>query len=238
MKSTTKYDFVYILKDTEENEELKYSIRSVEKNAKHLINRIVFVGGNPKGFKNIYHIDGYQNFNNKHKNAIMSIYAACKNPYITDEFILMNDDFYIQHPISDIGITYGGTMLDRITELPDGAYKLEMLKARDFIKYAMLDQEPMNYAVHHPIKIVKNCAETCIRTIEPAHNFRNLYGNLYRLMESNSTKPYQLKDNKLRQQDNGKFDKQAPFLSSDDDTFDELKAYLKEIFSEKSQYEI
>ena len=236
MKSLNKYDFVYILKDTEENQELLYSLRSIEKNAKHLINRVVFVGGHPKGFKNIYHINGYQNFNNKHKNAIMSIYAACKNPYITDEFILMNDDFYIQHPIEDIGITYDGTMLDRINELLDGSYKLEMIKAYDYIKWCWRGDEPHNFAVHHPIKLIKKCAESCIRDNEPAHNFRNLYGNLYH--DCRTTRPYQLKDNKLRKKDDGKFDKQAPFLSSDDDTFAQLAPYLKELFKDKSQYEI
>ena len=235
MKSTIKYDFVYILKDTEENQELLYSLRSIEKNAKHLINRVVFVGGYPKGFKNIYHINGYQNFNNKHKNAIMSIYAACKNRYITEDFILMNDDFYIQHPIEDIGITYDGTMLDRISELPDGSYKLEMMKAWDFIKYALCGKEPKNFAVHHPMKINKKRAEECIRDIEPAHNFRNLYGNLYRPC---FCEVEEMVDNKLREKDQGYFKTGCDYLSSEDSTFPLLEAYLKDLFSEKSRYEI
>ena len=49
------YDIVYFLKDTYYNEELRYSLRSVEENFPHA--RVVFAGGCPVGFKPDLHIE-------------------------------------------------------------------------------------------------------------------------------------------------------------------------------------
>lgn len=120
-----KYDFVYFLKETDENEELRFSLRSIEKNCGELINRVVFVGGNPKGFKDYIHIKTRQQFVTKHLNVMHGIYTMCKatQPKITDEFILMNDDFYILKKLNEIDTYYDGDMLERYKELPDGIYK-------------------------------------------------------------------------------------------------------------------
>lgn len=227
----TKYDFVYILKDTPTNEELKYSIRSVEANAGGMINRIVFVGGNPKGFKGYVYIKNEQIFNTKHKNAIMNIYAACKNKNITDNFVLMNDDFYIMKPIQDITKYYDGSMEARIKSLPDGSYKKQMQIYFDAIKHD--EPVPLNYAVHTPMLINKRLAASMIEQCEPESNFRNLYGNLTKHI----TAGISLKDNKLRDQDKT-WNKNAIFASSDDDTFKRMLPTLRSKFKNKSKWEI
>ena len=49
-----RHDIVYFVKNTEENEELVYSLRSVEKNFPY--NRVWFFGGCPNGLKPDVHI--------------------------------------------------------------------------------------------------------------------------------------------------------------------------------------
>ena len=226
-----KYDFVYFLKDTPKNEELKYSLRSIEANAGDLINRVVFVGGRPEGFQGYYHVKSEQIFENKHKNVIMGIYAACKTKSITSNFVLMNDDFYIMKPIQDIQKYYDGTMQSRIESLPDDLYKNNM---QDY--YKVLCKEvglPLNYAVHTPMLIHKKFAEFLIKTCEPEHNFRNLYGNLTRSLGGDRS----FKDNKLRKGDKT-WNKDAIFASSDDDTFKRMLPTLKAKFKNKSKWEM
>ena len=109
-----KYDFVYFLKESDENEELRFSLRSIEKNCGDLINRVVFVGGNPKGFKNYTYIKTHQQFTTKHLNVMHGIYTVCesKQPKITDNFILMNDDFYVLNSLDNIYAYTDGSMED------------------------------------------------------------------------------------------------------------------------------
>lgn len=226
-----KYDFVYILKDTPTNEELKYSLRSIEANAGNLINRVVFVGGNPEGFKDYIHIKQDQMFKTKHMNAIMNIYRACKMDTITPNFVLMNDDFYIMKPIESIEKYYDGTMQARIDELPEGSYKSQM---QDYLKALKHEVNlPLNFAVHTPMLINKNMAENIIQTLEPESNFRNLYGNL----TLNQGVSRSIKDNKLRKQDKI-WDKDAVFASSDDETFKRMLPTLRAKFKTKSKWEI
>lgn len=226
-----KYDFVYILKDTPKNEELKYSLRSIEANAGELINRVVFVGGKPEGFKGYIYLKQEQMFKTKHMNAIMNIYRACKTATITPNFVLMNDDFYIMHKVEAIEKYYDGTMQARIDELPDGKYKEQMEVYLKAIKHDV--NLPLNFAVHTPMLINKNLAETIIRTLEPESNFRNLYGNL----TLNTGGSRSIKDNKLRKQDKT-WNKEAIFASSDDDTFKRMLPTLRAKFKVKSRWEI
>ena len=225
-----KYDFVYILKDSEKNEELLYSLRSISQNAPNLINRVVFVGGKPKGFKGYYHIPNNQIFSTKGKNAIMGIYAATKTQSITANFVLMNDDFYIMKPIDRITKYYDGSIEGRINELPDSRYKKQMKEYFEVLrKYYNL---PLNYATHTPMLINKKEAEFILQQLEPEHNFRNLYGNL----TQDRDKGQSFRDNKFRKQDKT-WNKDAIFASSDDDTFPKMRTYLRNKFKQKSEWE-
>lgn len=226
-----KYDFVYILKDTPKNEELKYSLRSIETNAGNLINRVIFVGGRPEGFQGYIYIKQEQMFKTKHMNAIMNIYKACKTASVTPNFVLMNDDFYIMKPVESIEKYYDGTMQARIDELQEGTYRTQMESYLKALKHQV--NLPLNFSVHNPMLINKRLAGTIIQSFEPESNFRNLYGNL----TLNQGGSRSIKDNKLCKQDKT-WDKNAIFASSDDDTFKRMLPTLKSKFKNKSRWEI
>lgn len=60
------YDIVYFVKESDENEELRYSLRSL-KNFPH--KRVWFYGGCPKGLKPDVHVYVEQNEQNKWQNV-------------------------------------------------------------------------------------------------------------------------------------------------------------------------
>ena len=96
---TKPLDLVYIVKPGDNNEDLKYSLRSVAKFVPH--NKIWIVGYKPKWVQNVGYIPVAQK-GNKWVNSVANIIAACKNNAISENFILMNDDFFAVKPITDI----------------------------------------------------------------------------------------------------------------------------------------
>lgn len=92
-------DLVYIVKPGDTNEDLKYSLRSIAKFVPH--NKIWIVGHKPSWVTNVGYIHVEQT-ENKWKNSVKNIIAACKNDNISEDFILMNDDFFAIKPIYNL----------------------------------------------------------------------------------------------------------------------------------------
>ena len=92
-------DIVYILgKGSEvEDEELRYSLRSMCINMLDL-DRVFVVGEHPLFLKDIYHIPCDDIFEKDWQNALAKTRLASKWPSMTDEFLLMNDDFFANKP--------------------------------------------------------------------------------------------------------------------------------------------
>lgn len=82
----------------EDREELRYSIRSVEKNFQDL-NRIVIVGKKPSWLKNVIHIDvdDAKEFS-KDANIIKKLYHVSNDDLISSQFINISDDQIINNP--------------------------------------------------------------------------------------------------------------------------------------------
>ena len=91
------WDIVYFVKDTQVNEELRHSLRSL-KNFPH--NKVWFYGGCPDGLKPDYHIEVEQDQPTKWQNIFKMFKLACSNKDITKNFWLFNDDFFVMKPIN------------------------------------------------------------------------------------------------------------------------------------------
>lgn len=94
--SDYNYDLVYILKPSENNLDLKMSLRSICKFCN--FRKVWLVGYKPQWVKNVRYIPTTQN-QDKWKNSIINYMAACKCNDISENFILMNDDFFALRPI-------------------------------------------------------------------------------------------------------------------------------------------
>lgn len=93
-------DLVYLVRSGD-NEELRHSLRSVAKNADGLFRKVWVVGVDLPdwlaGVDVIEHRDGPL----KHQTMRDKIRAVCDTADVSDEFILMNDDYFLTEPIRD-----------------------------------------------------------------------------------------------------------------------------------------
>jgi len=88
-------DIVYILGrgSIANNLELRYSMRSLERYCQDL-GKIYIVGEQPEFISDDAHIVAEDSFKKPWQNALYKIREACKDERISDEFLLMNDDFF------------------------------------------------------------------------------------------------------------------------------------------------
>lgn len=88
-------DIVYILGSGSfcGNKEIGYSIKSLKKHCLDL-GKIYVIGEKPEGLPDIIHIPANDSFDKKWKNAYSKVKLACATSDISDEFLLMNDDFF------------------------------------------------------------------------------------------------------------------------------------------------
>ena len=91
-------DIVYILKEDVDPYELTYSLRSVEKNFPH--RKVWFVCGQPEGLIPDGRIIHRQHSTIRGERTRESMWKIIRNPDITEEFFLFNDDFFIMKPVN------------------------------------------------------------------------------------------------------------------------------------------
>jgi hypothetical protein len=178
---TKNMDVVYICRSGP-NEELRYSIRSVEKHLPH--RNIWVIGQAPEWYKgNFIEV---KNLNAKYSNARANLDALVRSKLISDDFILMNDDFFIMRPIEKISYFYEGTLIERAerNELltTTGAYTSLLYNTNDKL-IEMGIEDPLNYEVHIPMMMNKKKLKEVLR--HKSCLWRSMYGNLYNVGGTN-----------------------------------------------------
>lgn len=228
-------NFVYICRDGE-NEELRYSIRSVVKNC--TINNLWVVGGKPDWYIG-NHINVPQKYS-KYKNALNNFKTICSTAEIPNDFILMNDDFFIIRPIDKITSYHNGTLGEKIniyeTVLGRSSY-INRLKLTQDKLIKMGFENPLNYEIHVPMKISK---ENFNSILGMNHNllYRSIYGNKFNnsSIEMQDVKVYGA--NIFGTLSHNYKDSKYPFLSTESGSFLDLKnSYLSSEFNKKTIYE-
>ena len=232
-----KYDVVYFLKEDKVNEELRYSLRSIEKNFQY--RNVVFYGGCPEGLKPDKHFKRTQTEPSKWERVRASIRACCLNPEISDKFWLFNDDFFIMKPMSEeMPAQYNGDIRRHIEKVKarhggqDMDWTIRLRHLCETLERA--GKGTKNYAVHKPILIDKAKALEVLDKFPDEPMFRALYGNYWDIGGvSNHDMKVLLKDYPV-----DKF-KDWEFLSTQDDSFRDgtVGKYIRRMFNEKSRYE-
>jgi hypothetical protein len=147
-------DFVYILgKGSRWNDnEIRYSLRSL-KYVKH--DNVFIIGHLPRGLKNVIHVPAQDFFTNKQCNAIRKVIIACSTPQISDDFVLMNDDFFFLREYAEIpyytlkDLNY---LLDKYHQVKSKYY----YAVENAIKFCKTKRYPQrNFEVHFPLIINK-----------------------------------------------------------------------------------
>ena len=91
-------DVVYVVRPGDDNEELRYSLRSVAAHAPH--RNVWIVGSVPSwvtGVKTIPLVPVGEKFANQRQ----SLHAIAAHPGISDPFVLFNDDMFVVEPITE-----------------------------------------------------------------------------------------------------------------------------------------
>lgn len=225
-------DIVYICRFGP-NEELRYSLRSLV-NVPH--DEVWVVGGKPNWYNGNF--IGVRPMADKYAHARENLKRIVLDKRISEDFILMNDDFFIIEPIDQVDYFYGGDLVDKAKK-----YKQSFgMNSYTTILYETIKVLKNNncpttydYAIHVPMVFNKSKLK---RVLKHPGSVRALYGNLYQVAGS------KMEDVKVHQRVVGgpqPYDYmklRSPFLSTNDQTFPGAKEHvLGKMFPHPSNYE-
>ena len=234
-----KHDIVYFVKDEPENEELRYSLRSVEQNFSY--RNVWFCGGCPDGLKPDKHFDLKQEEFVKWDRVRAMIAKVCENDEISEDFWLFNDDFFILKPMKGMKPQYNGELKPYIeyTEskhngIADG-FTIRLRQAYQDLTKAGLTT--LNYEVHKPMLINRKKALEVLRAFPNTPCFRSLYGNYFAIGGEDKH------DMKIKIENYAKIlsvQNFWDFVSTDDKSFKNgnIGEFLREKFDKKCRFEL
>lgn len=201
-------------------EEIRYALRSIEK---YQPGRVVLVGDRPTWFKGD-HIPCENNQPTKQTNVRNKILASI--PYLTENFILWNDDIYKLN--SDPLIpTNCGTLQDELKKDHTSRFHACLINT------AKIYPNGLFYGNHYPITINKEKFKEAMNVNwKKDYNVKSLYGNYAEI------KGEYREDCKLKfKSDIQAFIKEKQFFSTPTAITDSMIKVLNELFPGKSQYE-
>jgi hypothetical protein len=169
-------DVLYVLKRDNSNYELRYSLRSLE-NYDH--DRVWVSGFKPKWMQNVEFIPTKQT-GTRFENAIRNLIAALKHPEFPDEFLFMNDDFFIMQRFDSFPVWNEGPLHNKIQTLGHSQYNVLLKYSMQYLKDAGV-AEPLSFELHKPMPMNKNLMLEFLMQSGAAVNaiaMRSLYGNL------------------------------------------------------------
>lgn len=232
-------DILYLVKKTANNEELKYSLRSLS-NIKH--NKVFIIGDLPNFInpETVFYIPA-PTLDDRYETTTNHIKIACSNDLLSEDFILMNDDFFFLDKITyeELNLNRGlmldvvrwyhenHTTLSRYDNLVEQAYN--QLKQLDF-------KESISFELHIPMIINKlkfNAILPKINSLALHCCKRSLYGN-YFIKDSKTISDVKVLANMNFSPDNLLHPK---LMSVSDFAFDKIESFLQEKFPDKSIYE-
>lgn len=230
-------DVVYICRDGE-NEELRYSIRSVVKNLKH--DKIWVVGGKPKWYDG-NHISVPQP-TNKASNARNNMWAIANSEEISDDFILMNDDFFIMEPVEKPEYYYSGLLRDKVIyfkrKYPASGYTKLLAESHRMLRRLGITAA-LDYTLHVPMIMNKAKLKEILGL---KISWRLAYGNIYHVGGIQVEAPDPRKDVKIYLEKNGLTSVESnplskTYLSTDDSSFPLMKKFFQKEFPDPSPFE-
>jgi hypothetical protein len=227
-------NFVYLCRPGS-NEELRYSIRSVVKNTENP--NIWIVGGKPSWYVGNY-IKSDQS-QDKYENVVNSLNTIVNCKRIPEDFVLMNDDFYIIKPINKINTYHGGSFQKKVEIFTDNAkssyYTSLLINTNNILKDAGIEN-PLDYAIHVPIELNKQKLSTVIQS---KVSIRTMYGNLFNIGGTEVDDVKFHRESTRRWAKNPELNKlDFEYLSTSDESFLEVyENILKDMFKDPSPYE-
>lgn len=230
---TAELDIIYFVKDKPRNEELRYSLRSVDANMP--CKRVWIFGGCPLNIVPDVRVRVDQVGKTKWDSVRNMYRMVCENKEITDNFIMFHDDFFVMQPTDHIIPLYRCTLDEHIKILEPRrptAYSKLLRGCRDVIK----GDVALSYEVHTPFIFNKELLLNVLNAFPDCHAIRTIYGNLYYAGQSERSNDVKIFDSKPT------FDyKNSRFLSTDDPVVNinnDIWRWLRKQLSRISRFEV
>lgn len=178
-------DLLYLVKKTQTNEELRYSFRSLS-NIKH--DKVIIVGDLPDWVNTeiVYYIPT-EKLSNRYETTTNNIKLACQNKELSDDFILMNDDFFFIEPTTIQDLNKNRGLLQDTVKFYHKTRKLltnydkNVEKACNELK-GLGFNNPISFELHTPMIINK---QNFLSIVDKLNNDalhcckRSVYGNYF-----------------------------------------------------------
>lgn len=225
-------DYVYVCRNGE-NEELRYSLRSVVANMPH--GRIWVVGGKPDWYLGDYL--QVPQIRNKYKNVKNSLAEIVQSEQISNKFVLMNDDFFAIKPVTEITNYNGGFLIDKINrydELVPGSSYLAMLRQTYYTLKKMQIPEPLDFELHLPMIVTKRGLN---RALAFDSLWRSTYANIFDISSEKATDVKVYASGMMQANSYDYINGNSKFLSTDDESFILFHAMLNNLFPKKCYLE-
>lgn len=230
-----KHDIVYVLKNDIRPDELRYSLRSVEKNMTY--NNVWFYGGCPNELKPDFYVRITQHGDTKWAKVSETLKIMCRNDDLTENVWLFNDDFFVLKKMTSEQAMVQGSLAyrcQRIKETTNGRpspYAQELTKTLAFLKHQGKDR--LDYALHVPMLINRRKAYEVLQRFPDIPMFRSLYGNYWHIGGT-------LMDDVKIQNNDDVPGKDWRFVSTSDGSFKNGRVgdFIRQQFKEPSRYEI
>lgn len=174
-----KYDVVYILRENTAATELRFSLRSIEKNMDH--GKVWFYCGKPDGIIPDEYVPHQQSGSTKWERVRSSLVEICKNEKISKKFWLFNDDFYVMAPMQSSTPLHRGLLHDHILDVEarhgraQTGYTRQLRNCERQLRDAGLTT--LDYAIHVPILVDREKALEALQMFPRCPMFRSIYGN-------------------------------------------------------------
>ena len=233
--NTKDLDVVYVVKDSAFNDELRYSLRSVEKNFP--CNRVWFYGGRPIGAHPDKQVIIHQTWGTKWDNVRNMLRKIAENDEITEDFVLFNDDFFVMKPVENLPPYKWKSMeslwkgIERRNGGRPSTYTKNMKKVAEELTAAGYGTD--NYALHLPMVFNRKKMLEMLDTFPDTRSPRSVYGNMFLKKDAKSHKDVKIfRAREIPPKD-------PDYLSTEDFAFENGKVgeFIRQRFPEKSRWE-
>lgn len=233
MKMSKEVDVVYpVYPTTDGNPELRYSLRSLEKNLPHgkvFIYTSSYIDWLSDEVEQIVALDDKSAYENVNKKLLM----ACLNGKISDTFLYMNDDIFVMKKMSKIEYYAMGDLVERFQSyIKVGIYGEDLLKTKD--KLLANGLGTIDFETHSPIVFEKDKLKPILEENMCRGHRHTLYGNI------TGQKPKYIDHDFKVYNDNEYFDHTMPFVSTTQSNWRSesgVKRWIAQSFKAKSRYE-
>lgn len=177
-RNAMKLPAVYAYKRTsDQGKELRYSIRSLS-NLTNWNGQVFVIGDSEAWFSQKIQLIEAPKSADKYADSQGKLLAATQHKRIPDNFIYMNDDFYITTS-TEASPLYDGKLIATNNK---NRWQQTKANTKAYLEQQGI-QEPLDYDIHTPIVFNKQdlAAALAICNEQPNLQIRSLYGNLYKV---------------------------------------------------------